>query len=199
MSPICPIGLIRLMTTIPDLHASDRILTLSNCISFFRILLAAPTVFFLLHDTYPAAAGFMAFAYITDILDGYIARKSHTITEFGKAIDPIADKIYVSALVIAMVSKGLVPLWFVILVIGKDIIIMIGVVIVRKKINAILPSNYWGKSAILVTIITLFLSVCGVSHDILLFGWIASTVLIILSFYVYLMRGLKLMKISAND
>jgi CDP-diacylglycerol--glycerol-3-phosphate 3-phosphatidyltransferase len=182
------------MTDSSDLHASGRILTLSNCISFSRIFLAIPTVLFLLHDNYTVAASFMAFAYLTDILDGYIARRSHTITEFGKAIDPIADKLYVAALVIVMVSKGMVPVWFVILVIGKDLIIMIGVLFVRRKINAILPSNYWGKAAILLTIITLFLSVLGVSHDVLLFGWIASTVLIIISLIVYIVRGLKLIK-----
>ena len=134
-------------------RASDKILTLPSSISILRIFLAIPTVFYLYNDNPGAAAALMVFSYVTDILDGYIARKTNTITEFGKAIDPIADKIYVAALIIAMVSKGLVPMWFVILVIAKDIIIMIGVILVRKKINAVLPSNYWGKSAVLLTII----------------------------------------------
>jgi CDP-diacylglycerol--glycerol-3-phosphate 3-phosphatidyltransferase len=175
-----------------DLRASDKILTLPSSISIFRIFLAIPTAIYLLHGDLTATAALMVFAYITDILDGYIARKTNMITEFGKAIDPVADKIYVAALVIAMVSNGMVPLWFVVLVIGKDVIIMIGVVLVRKKIKAILPSNYWGKSAILLTIICLFLAVCGVSQDVLLFGWVASTALIVISFFIYAMRAVKL-------
>ena len=138
----------------------------------------------------------MAIAYITDLLDGFIARKTNTISEFGKAIDPIADKLYVAALVLAMVSRNMVPLWFVLVVIGKDVLIMIGVLIARKKIGAILPSNYWGKAAVLLTIICLFLAVCGVSQDLLVFGWIASTALIAISFFIYLIRALRLINSS---
>jgi CDP-diacylglycerol--glycerol-3-phosphate 3-phosphatidyltransferase len=177
-----------------NLHASDRILTLSNSISFLRVLLTIPTVLAITHDNLTLAATMMALAYITDLTDGYVARKTNTITEFGKAIDPIADKIYVAALLLAMNSKDLVPLWFVILIIGKDLLTMIGVFIARKKIHAVLPSNFWGKAAVLITIITLFLSVCGVSRDILLFGWLASTALAVIAFTIYIIRGINIMK-----
>ncbi len=177
-----------------DLYASDRILTLSNSISFFRILLAFPTVFFFLQGDLAVTGSLMVFAYITDLLDGYIARKTNTISEFGKAIDPIADKIFVAALIIAMVTKDMVPLWFVLILVGKDILTLLGVLAVQKKIGAVLPSNYWGKSAILLTIICLFLAIRGVSQDVLVFGWIASSVLLIISFVIYAIRALKLIK-----
>ena len=175
-----------------SLHASDKILTASNCISFFRILLAIPTVIFLLHDELILVGSFMVLAYITDLLDGYVARKTSNVSEFGKMIDPVADKLFVAALILAMVSKNMVPPWFVLIVIGKDILIMIGVLLSRKKIGAVLPSNYWGKSAILLTIIFLFLSVRGVSQDILVFGWVASTALIAISLIVYTIRALRI-------
>lgn len=140
----------------------------------------------------PATAVIMLIAYISDLLDGYVARKTNTISELGKAIDPVADKIYVGVLVIAMVSKGLVPLWFVLILLGKDVITMIGALVVRKKIAAIPPSNYWGKSAILLTIITLFLSVRGVSNDILLLGWVISALLLTVSFILYAIRAQRL-------
>jgi CDP-diacylglycerol--glycerol-3-phosphate 3-phosphatidyltransferase len=177
-----------------NLHTSDKILTLSNSISFLRILLAIPTVFYFLRGGFAATGLMMVFAYITDLLDGYIARKTNSISEFGKAIDPIADKIFVAALIIAMLSRNMVPLWFVLIVIGKDLLTMFGAFIARNKIGAVLPSNYWGKSAILLTIICLFLAVCGVSKDILVFGWIASSALLIISFLIYAIRALKLIK-----
>jgi len=182
------------MTYKSDLHTSDKILTLSNSISFIRIFIAIPTVIVFLRGDFIITGSLMVFAYITDLLDGYIARKTNTITEFGKAIDPIADKVFVAALIIAMLSKGIAPLWFVLIVIGKDVLTMFGVLIARKKIGTVLPSNYWGKSAILLTIICLFLAVCGVSGDILVFGWIASSALLIISFLIYAIRALKLMK-----
>ena len=177
-----------------DLHASDKILTLSNSISFLRIFLAIPTVLALLHDNADLAAIMMGIAYLTDLADGYVARKTNTITEFGKALDPIADKLYVAALLLAMLSKNMAPLWFVVLVIGKDILTMLGVLFAHRKIGAVLPSNFWGKSAVFITIVTLFLAVRGVSQDVLVFGWLASTVLIAVSVVIYTVRALKLIK-----
>ena len=107
-------------------------------------------------------------------------------------MDPIADKIYVAVLIIAMVSKDMVPLWFVAIVIGKDILTMFGAIYTRKKIGAMLPSNYWGKAAILLTIICLFLAVRGVSSGFLVFGWVASSALLVVSFIIYTIRALKL-------
>jgi CDP-diacylglycerol--glycerol-3-phosphate 3-phosphatidyltransferase len=184
------------MSNPSPLHASDKILTLSNSISFLRIFLAIPTVLFFLDGNLAATATLMSFAYITDLLDGYVARKTNTISEFGKAIDPVADKIFVAALILAMVSRNMVPLWFVLIVIGKDVLIMLGVLVTRRKIGAVLPSNYWGKAAVLLTIICLFLAVCGVSQGILVFGWIASTALITISFFIYVVRALKLVRNS---
>jgi CDP-diacylglycerol--glycerol-3-phosphate 3-phosphatidyltransferase len=177
-----------------DFRASDKILTLSNSISFLRIFLAIPTILYLLDFNYTGTALCMIIAYISDLADGYIARKTNTISELGKALDPIADKLYVAALLIVMVSKNMVPLWFASIVIGKDILIVAGVIIARKKIGAILPSNYWGKAAVLTTIITLFLSVSAIYRSYLLFGWLVSTALIVISFLIYAMRAMKLMK-----
>ena len=182
------------MSTHPELHTSDRILTLSNGVSFLRVVLAIPTVIFFLAGNFSATALCMIFAYLTDIADGYIARRTNTVSEFGKMIDPVADKIYVAALVIAMLSKGMAPLWFVCIVIGKDVLVTVGAFLVRKKIGAMLPSNYWGKSAILATIIVLLLAVIGVTSDILVFGWVISAILLVLSFAIYVRRALLFMK-----
>ncbi|MEI8134378.1 MAG: CDP-alcohol phosphatidyltransferase family protein [bacterium] len=182
------------MTNQSPYHASDKILTVPSAISFIRILLAIPAVYLISNDSNLAAAVVMGVAYITDILDGYVARKTGIITEFGKAIDPIADKVFVAALLIAMITKGLVPMWLVLVVIGRDIVLLVGAVATRDRIGAILPSNYWGKSAILLTIICLFLSVCGVSHENLVLGWLASTTLIVVSFLIYVNRTLKLLR-----
>ena len=175
-------------------RSSNEVLTVSNCISFLRILLAIPTCYALYRNEFQVTAVLMVVAYITDILDGFVARKSKTVTEFGKALDPIADKLFVVALLVVMLSKGLVPFWFVATVVAKDLATMIGSMIASKKLDTILPSNYWGKSAILLTIICLFLSVSGVSHDVLVFGWIVAATLLIISFIIYFVRALRLIK-----
>jgi CDP-diacylglycerol--glycerol-3-phosphate 3-phosphatidyltransferase len=184
------------MTARSPLRASNRILTLSNSISFVRVLLAIPTVVLFLDGQYAATCTLMAVAYLSDIADGYVARKTNTISEFGKAIDPIADKIYVISLVLAMVSRSLVPAWLVAIIIAKDALTMIGAMLVRNKLSAIPPSNYWGKSAILTTIVFLFLAVAGVSGQILVFGWIAAAFLLVVSFAIYVGRAWALLRRS---
>ena len=182
-----------------DLHASDKIFTFSNIISFVRVFLTIPTVWALLEGKTVVAASLMALAYITDIADGYVARKTNTISEFGKAIDPIADKIFVAGIGIVMVLKGLVPFWFIAFVIGKDLVTLIGSLLVRNKIKAVLPSNYWGKSAVLMTIVCLFLAVCGLSADVLVFGWLLSTALLCVSFVIYVRRAIQMISAPNAD
>ncbi|MBS1902973.1 MAG: CDP-alcohol phosphatidyltransferase family protein [Bacteroidetes bacterium] len=182
------------MTDRPLLRASGTILTLSNSISFFRALLSIPTVLTFLGGQYTVTCILMAVAYLSDIADGYVARKTNTISEFGKAIDPIADKIFVISLVLAMVTRELIPGFLVAIIIAKDVLTMIGAVLVRKQFAAIPPSNYWGKSAILVTIIFLFLAVAGVSGQVLVFGWFLAASLLIVSFMIYIARAWALLR-----
>lgn len=176
------------------LRASGKILTLSNGISFLRILLVVPTVLTFLDGNYSATRSLMVFAYLSDIADGYVARKTNTISEFGKAIDPVADKIYVIALVLAMMSRGFVPVWLVAIIICKDLLTIGGAMLLRNKLSAIPPSNYWGKSAILMTIVFLFLSLAGVSGTFLVFGWLLASILLVVSFTIYVGRAWALLR-----
>jgi len=86
--------------------------------------------------------------YFSDLLDGYLARKLNQVSEFGKIIDPLADKISVVLICIVLLYLGKIPLWFVIIVILRDVLIlMFGLFLSRKK-NIRLMSNYPGKIAV---------------------------------------------------
>lgn len=83
---------------------------------------------------------------ITDILDGYIARKYNLVTKWGKLLDPLADKsIQVSALIV-LTHKGIIPLWVVLVVMAKELFLIAGsALLYRKKIVA--QANWYGKLA----------------------------------------------------
>ena len=93
-------------------------MNLPNKLTLFRIILIPFFVFFLLTDFVPftnyIALGIFALASLTDLLDGKIARKYNLITNFGKFMDPIADKLLVCAALIAFVELKLLPSWIVI-------------------------------------------------------------------------------------
>ncbi|MBU5254811.1 CDP-diacylglycerol--glycerol-3-phosphate 3-phosphatidyltransferase [Tissierella praeacuta] len=98
-------------------------MNLANKITIFRVFLV-PIFMFVLYsnlpyNTYFAAAIFII-ASLTDTLDGYVARSRNMITNFGKFVDPLADKVLVSAALISLVELGKVPGWVVVLIIARE-------------------------------------------------------------------------------
>ena len=127
--------------------------TLSNYISFLRILLAIPIYYFVSNiDSIPNSRiiliALFIFAYITDLLDGYFARKNNEITELGKIIDPLADKILVIMIAAYYYYFKMIPEYYFWIIILRDLIIFIGGIFVSNKIGKVLPSNYLGKGTV---------------------------------------------------
>ncbi|MFZ9870342.1 MAG: CDP-alcohol phosphatidyltransferase family protein [Candidatus Kapaibacteriota bacterium] len=126
----------------------DDLLTASNLISLFRLLLTAPVAYLIYTDHTWWAFGLCWFAALTDWLDGYVARATNTVSEWGKVIDPVADKVLVGTIVVMLLVRGLLPLWFVALVIGRDVLIVLGGVVARRYSTVVLPSMWSGKLAV---------------------------------------------------
>ena len=83
-------------------------------------------------------------ASITDWFDGYLARKNHLVTNFGKFMDPLADKLLVCSAMICMIELGRLPAWFVIIIIGREFIIS-GFRLIAAENGIVIAANYWGK------------------------------------------------------
>ena len=98
-------------------------MNLANKITIFRVFLVPLFMIVLYSNTSYStyvAAGIFIFASLTDTLDGYIARSRNMITDFGKFIDPLADKVLVSAALISLVELGKVPGWVVVIIIARE-------------------------------------------------------------------------------
>lgn len=114
-----------------------------------RVILIPFFVFFLLTDLVGGAGkwialGIFAVASLTDMLDGQIARKRNLITNFGKFMDPIADKLLVCSALIAFVQLGLMPAWIVIILIAREFIVS-GFRLVASDSGIVLAAGWWGK------------------------------------------------------
>jgi cardiolipin synthase len=116
----------------PD-NPSHRILTVSNLITVSRLVLTL--VFLWLFTTgfnrYEALAVY-AVAALTDFLDGLVARKTQTVSWFGKVLDPIVDRALLFTGVLGLMIRGELPVWVAVLVIGRDLYLAVGALIVRK-------------------------------------------------------------------
>jgi cardiolipin synthase len=102
---------------------------LPNLLTLTRILLLPFFVATLIYNQYQYALIIFIAAAVTDILDGFIARITNQITDFGKILDPVADKFFLITSFILMSYMGLIPKWLAIMVISKDLIVVTGSVI----------------------------------------------------------------------
>ena len=83
-------------------------------------------------------------ASVTDWFDGYLARKNNLVTNFGKFMDPLADKLLVCSAMICMIDLKRLPAWFVIIIIAREFIIS-GFRLIAAENGILIASNYWGK------------------------------------------------------
>lgn len=144
----------------------------SNLISISRILLVFPTVYFLSKinedDSYRIIIIlFFVGAYLTDLLDGFIARKFNQITEFGKIIDPLADKVFVTIVVLQLFWMGEIAAFYFWIILFRDIIIFLCGIYVTNIIGKVLPSNLLGKITVSSIVLFLLVVVAGVDD----FSW----------------------------
>ena len=128
--------------------------TKSNYLSLLRLFLAIPFYFLLehIHEDYSyrlIILTLMLFGMFTDLADGWIARKYNEITEMGKIIDPLADKVAIGVIVIKLYLIGELPSFYFWVIILRDVIIFIGGIWVSKQIGKVLPSNLLGKITVL--------------------------------------------------
>lgn len=125
-------------------------MNLPNKITMLRVIIIPFFVFFMLADFVPYS-GYIAvvifiMASLTDTLDGYIARKYNLVSNFGKFMDPLADKLLVSSALICFVSipGNPMPVWGVIIIISREFIIS-GFRLVASDAGVVLAASWWGK------------------------------------------------------
>jgi len=121
---------------------------LPNLLAIFRILLLPFIFFFLAQDTHLGliiAIILIVLAVASDVLDGYVARRLHQITDLGRLLDPLADKLGLGTFVIFIIIHRGFPIWAAGLLFLKDFLTLIAAVVMVKKKGNILMSNNWGK------------------------------------------------------
>jgi CDP-diacylglycerol--glycerol-3-phosphate 3-phosphatidyltransferase len=176
-----------------------KIWTFSNMLSISRILLMIPASYYLAtpgHFHREIAILFILVAVTTDALDGYFARKFNEVSEFGKIIDPLADKIGVGIVVVMLTIYGDIPLWFTLLVLIRDLIIFFAGLYIKSTTGIILPSLMSGKVAVSFLTFTLIFAILKYSWMNALFGFLMWTTIGVLafSFIVYTQRFFQTLK-----
>ena len=125
-----------------------QIFTYSNAMSFARLLLGIFIYYLIRNHQLAAVLVFGIIAVASDFLDGYIARQRNEITEFGKVLDPLADKISIALASIALHQGYGLPLWIVGIIIGRDVLIILGSLLLMNRLKFVVASALPGKIAV---------------------------------------------------
>jgi CDP-diacylglycerol--glycerol-3-phosphate 3-phosphatidyltransferase len=130
---------------------SKEIFFVSNLISVFRIILLIPVSYLLLtgfESKNTLIIILVLCMYLSDLMDGFLARRLNEVSEFGKVIDPLADKISVIVISLILLYLKRIPLWFVLIIVIRDLLIFGFGVYLNNKKDIRLMSNYPGKLAV---------------------------------------------------
>lgn len=176
-------------------------MNIANKITLFRVFLIP---FFLLalyflpvsFANYVAVSIFII-ASVTDWLDGYIARSRNLVTNFGKFMDPLADKLLVAAALVYLVEIGMLPAWIVIIIISREFIIS-GFRLVASNAGKVIAASWWGKIKTATTMIMIIVLLFDFSNSVMQsIGWIlvyAATTFTVISAIDYIMKNLNVFK-----
>ncbi len=165
--------------------------TIPNLLSAVRMFLAVPFALVMTSEIAGArwwGVGIILAGMLTDKLDGDLARYLHCESEWGRILDPLADKVAVATVSLVLLWLGVVPLWFVLLLILRDLLILAGGLYLKKRTGEILPSNTAGKIAVGVIAATLLLALIDNTMLIVTVGLWLSVVMVLVSTAGYLGR-----------
>lgn len=135
------------MADTPGEVVLDRVFTIPNLISFARLLLLPVFLWVYLSGHVLAAMVILAVVGVSDFLDGFVARATGQVSNLGKLLDPLADRLVIIAVLIAFGAKATVPWILSGVIIGRDVIIMAAFLTLEKKGVPRLPVNRTGKRA----------------------------------------------------
>ena len=128
-------------------QVTNRVFTLANAISFIRLLMVPAYLVLLLHGYDVLATALFAAAALTDFIDGQVARRTHSVSKLGQLLDPAVDRILMITGVLGVFLVGRIPLWIILVVLARDLLMLIGGGILLTKYKIRIPVIYPGKVA----------------------------------------------------
>jgi cardiolipin synthase len=168
---------------------SNKIFTAPNLVSFARIIIVVFAGFELAAGKNITAFVLYGTAAVTDFLDGYLARSLRQVSELGKVLDPVADKLMINSAIIILLVQNRTPLWFAAIIVGRDLFNLFGALWVRSKTKFVLPSNYFGKIAAVLIMITFCLNIIGFAH--IIYFYYISALLALIATFTYVLDAKK--------
>lgn len=171
-------------------------MNLPNKLTILRVFLVPVFVVFMLTDLGGSYSNWIALvifvaASLTDSLDGYLARKNNLVTNFGKFMDPLADKLLVCSALICLMELNRVPAWIVLIIIAREFIIS-GFRLVASDAGVVIAASYWGKFKTISQVVMIIALLIEFPYA-FIFSWIA-VILTVVSLVDYIVKNVNVIK-----
>ena len=167
--------------------------TIPNGLSLTRVVLAVPiTILILQQAAIWLVTVLLVLAASTDWLDGHVARRTGTTSEWGKVLDPAADKIAVFAIGAALVLTQQLPLWFLCAIAARDVLIVAGGAVLARGMGVVQASTPIGKAAVTAIGVAFLAAILQAGAPVISACVWAAVALLVASFTHYLLRYLRL-------
>lgn len=137
----------------------DKLKYIPNILCCIRLMLVFVFVYLALNDMLHGALLAFLVAGATDVLDGYLARKNNWVTELGKILDPLADKLMQCTVLVILYYLKILPVWFSLVFILKEVVTLVMGLWVIKKRKVVVVSRWYGKAAVCLFYATVVMSV----------------------------------------
>ena len=174
-------------------------MNLPNKLTMFRVVLIPVFIVVLMSGLIAEPASryiavvIFCVASFTDYLDGHIARKYNLVTNFGKFMDPLADKLLVSAAMICMIELGILPAWVVIIIISREFIIT-GFRLIAAEGGLVIAASWWGKIKTVTQMAMIILMLLGVNKVIGTILVVLATIFTVVSGVDYIVKNISVLK-----
>lgn len=213
------------MTEAKKIEGVEQLMTPANVVTMIRIVFI-PVFVVIMLAPWPEwlsladagawqpvfAALFFVLLSATDSLDGYLARSRGEVTDLGKFMDPLADKILVASAMVALVELGVLPSWIVMVVLAREFIIS-GIRMMAATKNVVIAASWYGKAKTIFTMVALTLFIlmdCPLVYDsipfthgqLVSFSWILmiiAVILTIVSLVDYFMKSKSLLGFAGGS
>jgi cardiolipin synthase (CMP-forming) len=186
-----------------EVHLVNSPITIPNLITMVRILATPLFVIFILSNSYGRAMAVFIIAGLSDMADGYIARNFKQKSPLGAILDPMADKLLITASYLTLGYFEKIPAWLTVIVISRDVVILGGIIALKLfEVEFRIDPAKISKWATAAQILTVFLAILRELVPfpywlLLTSGWL-TTYLTVASGLVYMVRGMRLLNKSSN-
>lgn len=165
-------------------------MSIPNVLTLFRLLLIPFFGYYFYHENFIVAASIFIIAALTDVLDGYIARKFNMVTSWGKLADPAADKLMTVTALAVLTVLGKIPIYIIIIVVIKEALMTLGGYLIYKNKRHVVSANWYGKLSTAIFNVAIVLLIIGAPYGNIIISIAVASALFAL--FMYLLAYFKI-------